>query len=373
LVNKLKNTVQAHPKATMSFGLAVLLACAAAVFGWYARGQANEGRFGYTPNYTATRLYNASLGRWNNFKGAAPELFRADLPEAAPLWRIRDDEYLAVYGKPYVRGAQGIGDCVSWGTADAIDVSLAVACSQGKASGWKITATEWVYGLRGEMGESPGYYSDGWWGSSAGKGVNKFGVLAREVISDGKNSEDLTTYDKNRAREWGHYGPGGRGSDWMNPIAAKHKVQHVALIRTVEEAKASLANGYAFFICSGVGFEPCRRNEDGIVRRGGRWPHCMACVGYYTVRGQVVFVIENSWGNNAVSGPAGPMNLSGAQFAIIGQDLQDILDQNDSYAVSGPNGFEPQDLDFSGWGTAESKAALPRKEIAAEHELRVSL
>lgn len=353
MVKKIKNAVQHHPKAAISLVSVLFLLTLGAFAGYVLRGPLDSGaaRFGYTPNFNATRAFHATLGQWSNFKGAAPGLFRGDVPDEAPLWRIRDAEHLATTGKPYVRGAQGIGDCVSWGAADAVDVSLAVACSQGKASGWKTTATEWVYGLRGEMGESGGYYQDGWWGSSAGKGLNRFGVVHREVISDGTHSEDLTKYDKNRARDWGHYGPGGRGSDWMNPIGAKHKVQHVALIRTVEEATASLANGYAIFVCSGVGFEPCHRNADGVVRRGGRWPHCMALVGYYTANGRKVYVIEQSWGPNAVTGPEGPAKLSGAQFGIIGQDLQDILDQNDSYAVSGPNGFEPQELDFSGWGT----------------------
>jgi hypothetical protein len=77
----------------------------------------------------------------------------------------------------------------------------------------------------------------------------------------------------------------------------------------------------------------------------------MALVGFYEARGETAFVIENSWGANSVSGPPGPENLSGAQFAISTADMQRILDADDSYAVSGPNGFEPQELDFSGWGT----------------------
>lgn len=355
MVKQIKKAVQHHPKtAGVSIALAAVLVVCAAVFGWYARGRDNEvNKFGYIPNYNATETFQRSLGpRWQSLRTGAPNLFRADLPKSAPLWKMRDKAHEDAYGKKYVRGSQGgLGSCVGWGSADAVDVSFAVAYSQGKASEWRMVATESTYGLRGELGESFGYYSDGWWGSGVAKGLRDCGVLFREKYSEGSNAVDLTSRSEQRERDWGHYGTGGRNSEWLDPIAARYKIPHVAPVKTTDEAKASLANGYAIFICSGVGFDPCVRNADGVVRRGGSWSHCMACVGYYTVDQQTVFVIENSWGPNSVTGPPGPEVLSGAQFAITTADMQRIFDADDSYAVSGPNGFEPQELDFSGWGT----------------------
>ena len=353
MVKKIKSVVQHHPKtAGVSLALAAVMVVCAALLGWYARGKANEvEKFGYTPNYSATESFQRSMGRWSSLRTGAPALFRADLPKEALLWKARDAAYQSTYGKPYSRGNQGLGSCVGWGSADAVDVSGAVAYLEGKAGSWKIVATESTYGLRGELGESPGYYNDGWWGSGVARGLRDCGVLFREVYEVSPNKVDLSTYSANRERDWGHYGTGGRSSEWLDPIAAKYKVPHVAAVKTTDEAKASLANGYAIFVCSGVGFDPCVRNADGVVRRGGSWSHCMACVGYYEASQQTVYVIENSWGPNAVSGPAGPHGLSGAMFAISTADMQRILDADDSYAVSGPNGFEPQELDFSGWGT----------------------
>lgn len=303
---------------------------------------------GYTPNKAETERYIKSLGKFASLRTGAPDLFTEALPKEVLLWKAREEANRRTFGKEFVIGRQAIGDCVSWGTAQAVETVFAVDFITGKRTKWLPVATEFIYSGRAVIGR--GSMSDGWYGSASAKwihGEQRGGVVFREKYTGPDGSVvDYTTYSGQRAKQYGYQGP----PKWVIDIAAKHKVPEVSLITSTGEAKAALANGYAMFVCSGVGFEPTTRDKNGVVRAGGQWSHCMACLGYYTLEnGEAVFVIFNSWGPNSTSGPAGPHGIPGGAFAIRERDFAQILSARDSFACSGPRGFERRDLDHETW------------------------
>lgn len=154
--------------------------------------------------------------------------------------------------------AQKVGDCVSHGTRNAVDVTRAIQIINGNAEGWIVrSATEAIYGCRQHAG-------DGMSGEQAANYVHKQGgILLR--LQYGKY--DLSKYTGDRG--WGSRGV----PEELNEEARKHQVGTLALIQSVEEARDALANGYGLACCSDFGFSS-KRDDKGFAKRQGSWSHC---------------------------------------------------------------------------------------------------
>ena len=101
---------------------------------------------------------------------------------------------------------QAIGDCVSFGWAKAIMLTLAADIEvKGEGEEWPGSdiATEWIYGTSrvlsgsGRLGNRDG--SVGTWAADA---VREHGTLIRQKYGN----TDLTRYSGARAKDWGYRG-----------------------------------------------------------------------------------------------------------------------------------------------------------------------
>ncbi len=247
----------------------------------------------------------------------------------------------------WVRGRQGIGDCVSWGWELAATHMLA-RMAWLKQIPWRApAATEPIYGgSRVEArGRTSGGWSDGSYGGAAAKWVTENGIILREDYSGqtGSPDDDLRQYDSRKAKQWGNYGCGGSDDKGrLDAIAKEFPVKTTSMVQTAEEA----ADAIELFkcpipVCSNYGFSSTR-NKDGFVRRQGSWSHCMCLTGVrFDIPG---FLLTNSWGHSW-DGPMWPKNCPD-EFAkcsawISWQDAEGILRQRDSYAISPVLGFDP--------------------------------
>lgn len=228
--------------------------------------------------------------------------------------------------------AQQIGDCTSFGSGHAIDLLEAVQIAiGGKAEAYKETCTEAIYGAaRAIAGMLRG--GDGCYGSAVARAVTELGTISREAVGP---------YSGNRSKEWGRTGVPSDVKDKL----AEHKVATASLIRTVDEAKISISNGYPFLICSSVGFT-LRRDKNGFCHPSGRWDHCMCVIG---IREDATpgACVGQSWGEGPDSpGPHGPTDLDQPEFSfwVTWDALERILAAGDSYAFSSFNGYPGQPL-----------------------------
>lgn len=244
-------------------------------------------------------------------------------------------------GKFNVR-LQTIGDCVSMGAACAVDVLRGVQhFVQGTGESWIAEcATEPIYaGSRveiagGQLGGGDG--SNGIW---AAKWVKQYGILLRQKYGN----IDLTTYSGQRARQWGM--PRAGVPDELEPIAKLHPVQQYTQVRTWEEARDALANGYPVTIASGAGFTSTR-DKDGFARPSGSWAHQMCLIAVKDDSRPGV-LINNSWGPNWIGGPKGEYDIPDGSFWCDAAVLErNILSAGDSWAFSNFDGFPPQDLNL---------------------------
>ena len=227
---------------------------------------------------------------------------------------------------------QTTGDCVSHGTRNACDLSRAVEIDIKKErKGWVIRgATEAIYGARGHGGQGMSCARAATFVSESG------GIVLRKNYP---GVADFTKYNGNLGAGWGARGL----PDNVIDVANDHQVKTVSLVRTVEEARDALANGYGLAVCSNVGFSN-KRDKNGIAKRSGSWAHCMAWVACDDTGSEPLFLVQNSWGkwNDGGHPEWGP--IPDGSFLITSDVAAGMLAQNGSYAFSDFDGFPVQKL-----------------------------
>lgn len=227
---------------------------------------------------------------------------------------------------------QTTGDCVSHGTRNACDVTRAVEIDiKGDKESWIARgATEAIYGARGHGGQ----------GMSCSRAAdfvsNNGGIVVRKNY---RGIVDFTKYNGNLGAGWGSRGL----PDKVIDISNDHQIRTTSLIRTVEEARDALANGYGLAVCSNYGFSN-RRDSKGFAKVSGSWAHCMAWIACDDTNGEPAFLVQNSWGkwNDGGHPEWGP--IPDGSFLIHANVAEGMLKQNGSYAFSDFDGFPPQKL-----------------------------
>jgi hypothetical protein len=246
---------------------------------------------------------------------------------------------------------QLIGDCVGQAYALGVDVLTATQIHHlGLAERWitKSSSEAMYAGSRYEIGykvhNTRGLLNgDGSLGVYCAEYLRDYGVLLRQKYGD----FDLTQYDARLARTWGRTGV----PDELEPLAKEHPVRSTALVRSYEEARDAIANGYPVIFCSGVGFDPNRGNNDGgrdsmgFLSQGGAWYHSMCAIAVDDTDRPGVLII-NSWGPDWVTGAKRHGQPDGS-FWVDAATIDEMCGAGDSHAISGFIGFPSQRLDYN--------------------------
>jgi hypothetical protein len=308
-----------------------------------------ERYFGYTPDPQGTERFLKSLPK-PFMAQAAPQLLQAQDDTTVLLYRALYEAYAAhSNGQQWIVGAQGIGDCVSWGWAHGADIHLAVLWKLGESSEWKAAATEAIYGgSRCEArGRSYAGMRDGSYGAAAAKWVigDVGGIVFRQPYPE--LSIDLSQYSASRAKNWGAYGCGGQADNGrLDAIGKKHPIRDVVLVTTFQEAAAAIQSGYPVAVCSGQGFAN-HRDAQGFAAARGSWAHCMVFIGVRFDRPGLLCL--NSWGPRWIGGPKWPSDQPDGSFWVDARVADRMLSGRDSFAISGYRGFPLRNLKHGEW------------------------
>lgn len=312
---------------------------------------------GWTPDWNQINKDRELCGSVSTFCGHLVGSEKRDtflwlpLLEVKPNWR---------------RGAQGIGDCVSWGAELCATMLMAIQHVHGGDRFTSEAATEAIYGgCRVEArNKKTGGWSDGAFGSAAAKWLRDWGVLLREDYSKetGISSHNLTKYDKKKAKQWGNYGCGGsQDKDKLDNVARRMPIAHVVAVDNLNEAEGAILNGYPISIASMAGFGRMRRDNNGIVRRSGRWAHQMMIGGVKYSSGQRLWRCFQSWGKSC-SGPDPGINdqaISDCSWWITDTDLKWILTSGDCWVFGDVEGMPRRELNFAdytaSWGGGDGQ------------------
>lgn len=244
-------------------------------------------------------------------------------PSSVYLWKIAEKVTGTKLGG---WNQKQVGSCVGFGSTKALAhrscVEIAVL---GDMEKYVELAPEITYaGSRQVAGISGS--SDGSFGSAAAEFLNKYGGGKR-----GKYGKyDLTQYTESNCRDLGR-------RDLPNDIleeCKQHSVKTVSQVTRWDDAKDVLAKGGCILICSNRGFNSMKRDSYGRVKPSGSWPHCMCLCGYHEETNLDMGFIDNSWGDNAMSGPIGPGDGPLSGFYADGNVIEkDILKIGDCWAL----------------------------------------
>jgi hypothetical protein len=231
------------------------------------------------------------------------------------------------------RDQKAVGSCVAFATASAVEHLMCVQIADGEDEGYRDLAQEVIYGgSRVEIGGGR-VRGDGSVGAWAARWVREYGVVARGV----QGKHDLRLYSEARCREYGRRGVPGD----LEELAKQHPVRGVANVRSWEECRAAVRNGYPVVVCSDQGFA-MERDADGFCHARGTWYHAMAVVGVRGATRPGGFLL-NSWGPEAHGGPRVPPDAPACGFWVDAAVLDRMLKQGDSWVFSRVAGFPPRE------------------------------
>lgn len=220
------------------------------------------------------------------------------------------------------------GTCTSEATSGGIDVLKATEIALGERSEFKaITASEPIYYGARKLGGFR-YRGDGASVALAIKYIAEYGTIVR-----GKYGNiDLTTYSGERARKWGS---NSGFPKTIEDISKEHIVQQYARVRSYEEARDSIANGYPVIVGSNYGFSN-KCNNDGIAAQNTSWSHAMYMAGIRADK-QLVLII-NSWGDwNHM--PVRKFNEPLGSFWVTADVAHKMCANGDAWSISQHEGY----------------------------------
>lgn len=265
------------------------------------------------------------------FFSMSPAAERESIPPEVYLWKAREK----LTGQPWPARNQGqVGSCVSFGTAAAVEATMASEVLAGEPESVRDLCQEVIYGgSRVEVGGGR-LSGDGSIGAWAAEFVKRWGVIDRAVYG----KYDLSKYDQVRCRAWGRNGV----PDDLEPEVKRHPVKAISMVKSWEDAKKALASGYGIAVCSTVGFQ-MKRDAEGFAKPSGSWAHCMALLGYQTGRREGGWIC-NSWGPDAHTGPVGAGGAPTCGFWADASVVEKMLRMEDSWAFSAVDGFPARRL-----------------------------
>jgi hypothetical protein len=235
----------------------------------------------------------------------------------------------------YVAEGIGVHNCVSFGTNTAVERTMASEIIAGEPEEFRFLAEEVTYGgSRVEVGGGQ-INGDGSVGAWAADWFRRWGGVARGVYG----SYDLREYSEVVCRQFGKQGVPAL----LETEAKVHPVSDTTLVTSWQDAMRFLAAGYGIAVCSDQGFT-MQRDARGICYPSGTWQHCVCADGYVADVDDGYIHIENSWDENAHTGPVGWGDPSSAGFWAPRKTFERMLRQRDTWAFAGVSGWRSEVL-----------------------------
>ena len=304
-----------------------------------------EGEMGWKPPTEEERkaaLASPNVFQFDQTEAGAVEDAAGDAEGNAFLWKLA----LKTRGTGIpVLNQLAVGSCVGHGFATAINYAIAVqsALRRGPPIDPNVfIAPEVIYG--GSRVNANGmrrpFPMDGSTGADAARFITTDGCCDRGIYGP----YDVSKYSESMCRRLGQDGIRGELLD----ACRKNIVGSAALVKTGDELKKAILQGYPVAVCSNVGFaRQSSRDADGFLEARGQWMHCMAFIGFR--KDKNAFYCMNSWGENWITGPTGPGEPPPGGFWVKFETAHRMMTQGDSYAISNVKGFPRRKINPNDW------------------------
>lgn len=248
----------------------------------------------------------------------------------------------------FIANGYAVHNCVSMGYAGSVlTLTATEILLRGEQEEWMgICSTEDIYGgSRVIIGKGQLGNEDGSLGAWAAEYVKSYGTLVRKKY----DKYDLSVYSGERAKEWGRTGVPKE----LLVYAKEHTVKTVSMVKTYEELRDAVYNGYPVAICSNQGFND-QRDSEGFCKPQGEWGHCLFVSAVDDEYKRPGVLIQNSWGDY-VKGPTRYEQPKGSFWVDADVVERKMLSAGDSWALSSFQGYPKRELN---WNVAEEAKKL---------------
>lgn len=237
-------------------------------------------------------------------------------------------------GRLTSRDQKQTNSCVGNGTASGGDITTAceIVLKKERERWPGRQAADAMYAI-GLMAVNRLWGDQGSNGSWAARGVMELGTVHMLDYGDGL---DLSEWSQERTKKWSKAGLPAV----LKQKAGEHKMGTAAQIKSVDEARQALQNGYGINVCSTQGFTS-KRDAAGFCKPSGSWAHSMTWIAYRGGR-RPGLLTWNSWGDNAQSGPIWPDDQPWGSFWIDLNVAEKMIRAGDTFAYSNYAGFPRQ-------------------------------
>jgi hypothetical protein len=264
----------------------------------------------------------------------AANISEKDLPKNVLLWRCVKEA--TGMDKLPVRQQGKVGSCVGHGTCRAIEYTNIIEICQGDQEEFKFLSRILSYqGGRVVVGNNRFKGRQGSLGVFSAQFAHSYGNLDEDskLIDYSYSDEKCKNMQDNPV------------PSVILDFIKDYKVSNITSVRNWVECKKALSQGYGISVSSKVGFTK-NRLPNGICKRDSNWFHCTALIGYMTINNDEYGVIENSWGDYMGQDNPVPENANNGCFLAHSSDMGVMLDQSDSWAFAGLNGFKKRKIDW---------------------------
>ena len=304
------------------------------------------------------KTHNRIVSAWPRFKIQGSG-WKAPADGKAWLWKVVE----AQLGEPFLVHDQKTGSCVGQGFAQGMHYLQAVEAWQNGESEEVLVPYFWLwnYGISRWIIEPNGGQGEGSFGSAIAEAGAKYGMFAYK----GMDSHNLPKWDDQggNGRTWGereemrhsHINPNSEKWRHMREAGASHLMKTSALLKSADEVRDAICNGYPVTTASNWGGKmQCpikyQGTPDAYLRndRSDTWPHQMVLIGWWDhPKDGELFYCKNSWSKRAHG--VCPTGAPVGGFWMPKKDVQGIANERygELIAYSQYEGYKAQQLD---WG-----------------------
>jgi len=242
------------------------------------------------------------------------------------------------------------GSCVGAGGCNMLQVLMAVEIASGDNEEFTLPWWPYTYGQSRRLGGMDGR-GEGSFGSVWAQAIKECGIFAQKMHSGLPAFRDVqgwTQATREVELDWSD-GDSKFVEPWKS-LGLKYPVQTVAPIRSTQDAKAALVNGYPITIASMFGTRTIRRQGSpavNVAEYDTQWAHQMSineCWDHPTLG--LLFLVQNNWGPDAH--PAPSQEEPPGSFYVRENTLARVLSERgtECYAFSAFRGFPARKLDW---------------------------
>jgi hypothetical protein len=226
-----------------------------------------------------------------------------------------------------------LGSCVSAACSIIVNTLMVTEIANGEREalkGW--TAIEPLYyGARVVIGQNK-IRGDGAIVAHQITYINQYGTLLKQKYGQ----IDLTEYSVERCRKWG---TGSGFPKTLEDISKEHTVSIFSRVKTYEEVRDSIANGYPVEVGSSYGFSS-ETDDEGFCRNNTTWQHALSIIAVDDSSNRKGCLISNSWPLSWLKIRKRKLDQPDGCFWVDAEVINKMVSNGDAWSIGGFNGYK---------------------------------